>query len=138
MLQEAPVEGARRVRNQGTRESLDYGRSPGTTGEVNAKDAFFSDVFETDCQRAQFRKISGDVEATIWRIRETIWVGELAAMHRLGQMRRLLMHEKRKGWKRVFGFGRIETATEMDQKRSRTSTSPLLSKHGHSQTSVYP
>ena len=71
-----------------------------------------------------FVKMSEDVEATIWRIRETIRVGELAATHLLGQMRPLLMHEKHKTWKREFGFDRIETAAEMDEKRSRTSTSP--------------
>ena len=70
-----------------------------------------------------FARINEDVEATIWHIRETIRVGELAATHRPGQMRRLLMHEKHKTWKREFGFDRIETATEMDEKRSRTSTS---------------
>ena len=59
-----------------------------------------------------FARVSGDVKATIW-----------AATHRLGQMRRLLMHEKHKAWKREFGFGRIETAAEMDEKRSRPSTS---------------
>ena len=40
-------------------------------------------------------------------------------------MRRLLIHEKHKTWKREFGFERIETAAEMDEKRSRTSTSPV-------------
>ena len=50
---------------------------------------------------------------------------KLAATHRLGQMRRLLMHEKHKAWKQEFGFDRIETAAEMDEKRSRTSTSPV-------------
>ena len=40
-------------------------------------------------------------------------------------MRRLLMHEKHKTYKREFGFDRIETATETDEKRSRTSTSPV-------------
>ena len=40
-------------------------------------------------------------------------------------MRRLLMHKKHKTWKREFGFDRIDTATEMDEKRSRTSTSPV-------------
>ncbi|CAM9639344.1 unnamed protein product, partial [Ascophyllum nodosum] len=69
--------------------------------------------------------MSEDVEATIWRLRETVRVTELAAMHRLGQMRRLLMHEKHKAWKREFGFKRIEIAAEMDEKRSRTSTSPV-------------
>ena len=72
-----------------------------------------------------FVRISEDVEATIWRLRETIRVAELAATQRLGQMRRLLMHEKRKTWKREFGFDRIETAAEIDEKRSRTSTSPV-------------
>ena len=38
-------------------------------------------------------------------------------------MRRLLMHEKHKTWKQEFGFDRIETAAEIDEKRSRTSTS---------------
>ena len=71
------------------------------------------------------KRISKDVEETIWCIRETIRVGELAVRHRLGKMRRLLMHEKHKTWKREFGFDRIETATEMDEKRSHTSTSPV-------------
>ena len=71
-----------------------------------------------------FVRMSEDVEATICRLRETIRVAELAATHRLGQMRRLLMHEKHKAWKREFGFDRIETAAEMDEKRSRTRTSP--------------
>ena len=71
-----------------------------------------------------FARMSKYVEATIWRLRETIRVAELAATHLLRQMRRLLMHEKHKTWKREFGFDRIETAAEMDKKRSRTSTSP--------------
>ena len=61
-----------------------------------------------------FARMSEDVKATIW-----------AATHRLGQMRRLLMHEKHKVWKREFGFDRIEMAAEMDEKRSPTSTSPV-------------
>ena len=69
--------------------------------------------------------MSEDEEATIWRLRETIRVAELAATHRLGQMRHLLMHEKHKAWKQEFGFDRIETAAEMDEKCSRTSTSPV-------------
>ena len=35
------------------------------------------------------------------------------------------MHEKHKAWKREFGFDRIGTAAEMNEKRSRTSTSPV-------------
>ena len=61
-----------------------------------------------------FARMSEDVKATIW-----------AATHRLGQMRRLLVHEEHKVWKREFSFDRIETAAEMDEKRSRTSTSPV-------------
>ena len=76
-------------------------------------------------KESDFARMSEDVEATIWRIRETILVGELAATPRLGQMRRLLMHKKHKTWKREFGFDRIETATELDEKRSRNSTSPV-------------
>ena len=76
-------------------------------------------------KKRDFVRMSEDVEATIWRLRETIRVAELAATHRLGQMRRLLMHEKYKAWKREFGSDRIETAAEMDEKRSRTSTSTV-------------
>ena len=61
-----------------------------------------------------FARMSEDVKATIW-----------AATLRLGQMHRLLVHKKHKAWKREFGFDRIETAAEMDEKRSRTSTSPV-------------
>ena len=50
-------------------------------------------------------------------------MGELAATYRLGQMRRLLVHEEHEIWKRELGFDRIDTAAEMDE-RSRTSTSP--------------
>ena len=72
-----------------------------------------------------FARMSKDVEATIWRLQKTVRVTELAATHRLRQIRRLLMHEKHKAWKREFGFDRIETAAAMDEKRSRTSTSPV-------------
>ena len=65
-------------------------------------------------EKRGFARMSENVKATIW-----------AATHRLGQMLRLLMHEKHKAWKREFGFGRIETAAEMNEKRSRTSTSPV-------------
>ena len=72
-----------------------------------------------------FARVSEDVETTIWRLQETVRVMELTATHRLGKMRRLLMHEKHKAWKRESGFDRIETAAEMDEKRSCTSTSPV-------------
>ena len=70
-------------------------------------------------------RMSEDLEATICRLREMVRVAKLAATHRLGQMRRLLMHENRKTWKREFGFDCIETAAEMDEKCSRTSASPV-------------
>ena len=76
-------------------------------------------------KESDFARISEDVEATIWRLRETIRVAKLAATHRLGQMRRLLMHGKHKTWKSEFGFDRIEKAAEMDEKHSHTSTSPV-------------
>ena len=65
-------------------------------------------------EERDFTRMSENVKVTIW-----------AATHRLGQMRRLLMHEKHMVWKREFGFNRIETAAEMDEKRSRTSISPV-------------
>ena len=66
-----------------------------------------------------------DLGTTIWRLRETVRVAKLAATHRRGQIRSLLLHEKHKVWKREFGFDRIETAAEMDEKRSCISTSPV-------------
>ena len=77
-------------------------------------------VEERDCAR-----MSEDLGTTIWRLRETVRVAKLAATHRLGQMRSLLMHERHKVWKLEFGYDRIETAAEIDEKRSRTSTSPV-------------
>ena len=62
-----------------------------------------------------------EVEAKSWCPRETTRARELAATHRLGQMRRLLMLEEQKAWKREFGFNRIETVVEIDEKLSRTS-----------------
>ena len=35
------------------------------------------------------------------------------------------MLQKHKTWKREFDFDRTETAAEMDEKRSRTSTNPV-------------
>ena len=90
---------------------------------MNASTSFFICFFLVTVNEHGFAKIE-DVAAKIWRIRETIRVGELAATRRLGQMRRLLMHEQHKIWKREFGFDRNDAAAEMDEKRSRTSTSP--------------
>ena len=70
-------------------------------------------------------RMSEDLGTTIWRLRETVRVAKFAATHRLEQMRSLLMHERHKVWKREFGYDRIEMAAEMDEKRSRTSTSPV-------------
>ena len=66
-------------------------------------------------------KMIAEVETTSWHLRETVRVRELAATHRLEQMRRLWMLEKQKAWKREFGFDRIEKAAEMGEKRSRTN-----------------
>ena len=48
--------------------------------------------------------IAEEVEAMSWRLREMIRAKELAATHRLGQMRRLLMLEEHKVWKRETFF----------------------------------
>ena len=76
-------------------------------------------------EERDFARMSEDLGTTIWRLREMVRVAKLAATHRLGQMHSLLMHEKHKVWKREFGYNRIETAAEMDEKRFRTSTSPV-------------
>ena len=62
-----------------------------------------------------------DVEATSWRLRETIRVRELAATHPPGQMLYLLILEEQKAWRREAGFDYIETAAEMDATRSRSN-----------------
>ena len=81
---------------------------------MNASHCVLYLIFEMTVEERDFTRMSKNVKATIW-----------AATHRLGQMRCLLMHEKHKACKREFGFDRIETAAEMDEKRSRTSTSPV-------------
>ena len=81
---------------------------------MNASHCVFYLIFEMTVEERDFTRMSKNVKAMIW-----------AATHRLGQMRCLLMHEKHKAWKREFGFDRIETAAEMDEKRSRTSNSPV-------------
>ena len=86
---------------------------------------FLPDFLKMTAEERDFARMSEELGTTIWRLRETVRVAKLAATHRLGQMRSLLMHEKHKVWKREFGFDRIETAAEMDEKRSRTSTSPV-------------
>ena len=50
------------------------------------------------------RNIIADIEVTSWRLRETIRVRELAATHRLGQMRRLRILEEQKAWKQEASF----------------------------------
>ena len=69
----------------------------------------------------EIAKMIAEVEAISWRLRDTIRVRELAATHRLGQMRRLPMLEEQKAWKREVGFDHFETAAEMDETRFRTS-----------------
>ena len=81
---------------------------------MNASHCVFYLIFEVTVEERDFTRMSENVKARIW-----------AATHRLGQMRRLLMHEQHKAWKREFGSDRVETAAEMDEKRSRTSTSPV-------------
>ena len=103
------------MHNRRTQESLDFfWRSFETPRyQVNASHCVFYLIFEMTVEERDFTRMSENMKAT--------W----AATHRLGQMRRLLMHEKHKAWKREFGFDRIETATKMDEKPSRTSTSPV-------------
>ena len=75
----------------------------------------------TTVDERNITKMIAEVEATSWRLRETIRVRELTATYRRGQTRRLLMLEERKTWKREFCFDRTETAAEIDEKCFRTS-----------------
>ena len=76
-------------------------------------------------EERDFARMSEDLGTKIWRLRESVRVAKLAATHRLGQMRSLLIHERHKVWKREFSYDRIQTAAEMNEKRSRTCTSPV-------------
>ena len=75
------------MRSQGTRESLDFfwRSSEAPRYQVNASHCVFYLIFEMTVEERNFTRMSENVKATIW-----------AATHRLGQMRRLLMHEKHK------------------------------------------
>ena len=75
-----------------------------------------------DGERNFAKMIPKEVEATSWRLRENVRFRELAATHRIGQMRHLPMLEEQKAWKREAGFDYIETAAEMDARRSRSKT----------------
>ena len=66
-------------------------------------------------------KIIAEVEATSRRLRKTIRDRDLAATHRLRQMRHLRMLEEQKVWKRETGFDYNKTAAEIDARRSRTN-----------------
>ena len=79
----------------------------------------------TTVEERNSARMSEDLGTTIWRLRETVRVAKLAATHRLGQMRSLLLYERHKVWKREFGYDRLETAVGMDEKRPRISTSPV-------------
>ena len=128
MLHEAPVEGRSVARAAIPRKP----EGAWTAGGRRERDADYrSGKREIHCvfpvfkkmpvDESDIRKIIADIEATSWRLRKCIQVRELAAMHRLGKMCRLLMLEEQKTWKREVGFDRIGTAAEMDEKRFRTS-----------------
>ena len=93
-----------------------------TTGQVNASyTTFLSDFEKMAVDELDITHMIAEVEATSWRLRKTIRVRGLTVTHRLEQIRRLLMLEEQKAWKREVGFDRIETAAEMDTERFRTS-----------------
>ena len=76
------------------------------------------------------RKTITEVEATSWRLRECMRVGELAATHGLERMRRLRILEQQETWKRETGFDRIEITADMDAQRFRTvfDSEPIYTK----------
>ena len=104
------------MRSQGTRESLVFFWRSFEDSKVSGEreHSVFYLIFENDRQRARFCKDVGGCESN-----------DLGCDAPSRQMRRLLMHEKHKAWKRKIGFDRIKTAAEMDEKRSRTSISPV-------------
>ena len=63
--------------------------------------------------KREVRKMIREIEATRWRLRECIWVRELAASQRLERMRRLRMLKEKKVWKREAGFDRTKIIAEM-------------------------
>ena len=76
--------------------------------------AFFSSDYEKmSIDESDVRKIIAEVKAKRWRLRECISVRELAATHKLGQMRHLRMLEEQKAWKRETSFDRIEAIADM-------------------------
>ena len=93
-------------------------------GERKVTLRFLSDFEKvgTMDEERNFAKTIADVKATSWHLHETIRVRELAATHRTGQMRRLLVHEEHKAWKRDFGFDYIEIAADMDVRCSNSKT----------------
>ena len=53
------------MRNQGTRESLDYGRSSGTAGQVNASTCvFYMIFFFITVKEHDVAKMIAEIEAT--------------------------------------------------------------------------
>ena len=87
-------------------------------------------VRSTRVLNTDVRPMIVEVEATSWRLREVMWVRELATTHRLERMRRLQMLEKQKAWKREAGFDRIKTIAEMREKHflAGFDSEPLYSK----------
>ena len=72
-----------------------------TTGQINRE---LHSIFYLILRKAMtvdehdIANMVAEVKATSWRLRETIRVRELAASHRLGQMRRLMMLEEQKAY----------------------------------------
>ena len=59
------------------------------------------------------RKMTSELVATRWRVRELIRVRELASSHRVEKMRRVRMLEMQEAWEREGCFDRIEIIAEM-------------------------
>ena len=74
---------------------------------------FFTDFEKMTVDKRDITNLIAEVKATIWHLRETIPVRELAATHRLEEMHCLLMLEEYKAWKREVGFYCIETAADI-------------------------
>ena len=110
-MEKTPIEGTsrepllpRNPREPGLREATV--RAALGSGQTGGRElhCVFHLILEMPIEKSDVRKIIAELQATSWCLRECIRVRELAATHRLGQMRRLQMLEKKKAWKREAGF----------------------------------
>ena len=78
---------------------------------------FLSEFEKVPIEERDTRRMVVESAATSWNLHERIRVRELAASHRLEQIRRLQMLEEQKAWKKEAGFDLIEIIAETHVQR---------------------